>query len=199
MKQRESSERKQQAGREGAIGKRPEGDPGNRSDLGKGIRILMVLFLLQGGLVATHEGEFWPFSIYPMFSNPGAGWTRSLVMEAGSVPDLSAEVAVSEPSGNVFPLNRIGLNQNDLADLVSRTWYRSDPSGMSIRHLFRQTLEERDLVIWLARGRVDEERRGVVIDYTPSLWMNRDTVMIPEVGIIPEVGMAPEAGMEAGR
>ena len=33
--------------------------------------LLVSLFMLQTLLVSTHLGEFWPFSIYPMFSRGG--------------------------------------------------------------------------------------------------------------------------------
>ena len=38
-------------------------------------------------LLPSHEGEFWPFSIYPMFSQAGNPWTRAMVLDVTTTPD----------------------------------------------------------------------------------------------------------------
>lgn len=45
------------------------------------VRLLVGTFLVSGCLLATNLGEFWPFSIYPMFSKAGGAWTRAVVLE----------------------------------------------------------------------------------------------------------------------
>ena len=47
----------------------------------KSVRITLISFIIYGALVATHEGEYWPFSIYPMFSKAGNPWTRAIVRD----------------------------------------------------------------------------------------------------------------------
>ena len=47
----------------------------------KALRITLGTLIVYALLVATHLGEFWPFSIYPMFSQAGNPWSRAVVRE----------------------------------------------------------------------------------------------------------------------
>lgn len=42
-------------------------------------RIIGIVLLINILLVSTHRGEFWPFSIFPMFSQAGNPWSRGVV------------------------------------------------------------------------------------------------------------------------
>src|SRR5262245_41465505 len=57
-------------------------------------------------LAATHGGEFWPFSIYPMFSQAGRSWARALVVEAqpNDLPQLAAQYRLDDLPGVPFAL-----------------------------------------------------------------------------------------------
>lgn len=79
------------------------------------LRILLVAVLL----LASHAGEFWPFSILPMFSHAGVPWTRTMVRDiSGEMLDDAAAAGAEATRGTPFPLASIGVAQNDLAKLV---------------------------------------------------------------------------------
>src|SRR5690625_7490964 len=65
----------------------------NPQQASKALKILGVLFLVHAILVSTHEGEFWPFSIYTMFSQAGNPWERAMVLD---VTDLEVSVLWDE-------------------------------------------------------------------------------------------------------
>ena len=77
----------------------------------KGMKIIGITLLIYALLVAPHEGEFWPLSIYPMFSQAGNPWSRAMVLDVTDQPD--SEVWEPQPLGNrtsdvasVAPLRR---------------------------------------------------------------------------------------------
>jgi hypothetical protein len=51
------------------------------------MKVIGIILLIYAVLVASHEGEFWPFSIYPMFSQAGNPWTRAMVIDVTDLPD----------------------------------------------------------------------------------------------------------------
>lgn len=48
-------------------------------------RVIGVLLIAGGVLMGFHKGEFWPYSIYPMFSKAGQPWTRAAVFDITDV------------------------------------------------------------------------------------------------------------------
>jgi endo-1,4-beta-D-glucanase Y len=85
------------------------------------LAIVMVIFTIT---VATHEGEFWPFSIYPMFSQAGNPWNRALLVRLDNEEitqfDWKTVHADSLP-GNVVALADIGADNIDFANFVGKT------------------------------------------------------------------------------
>ena len=63
----------------------------------RGLKLIGWLFLLSTVLVASHKGEFWPFSIYPMFSQAGNSWSRALLIEIE--PDDTTNIWDEKPLG----------------------------------------------------------------------------------------------------
>ena len=146
----------------------------------KAFRILGATLLVYGLLVGTHEGEFWPFSIYPMFSQAGQPWTRALVRE---VPPDVPEAVRWQPTdmaglpGAPLPLVPNGLWQNDLANYVSKTktWDRDKIRG--IRTMFgSDALREKTLLVMKMQGRLTEGLDSVVVVATPYILLTPDTV-----------------------
>jgi hypothetical protein len=149
--------------------------------LRKAVKILYTVLAIYAVLVASHLGEFWPFSIYPMFSQAGNEWSRSLVHEVE--PDYVVSdwepLLQDELPGEVFALDNIGLNQNDLANLISKNEDWSPRRMNSIRHFFGNYLEDRGFVVYRARGRYKEEgSREVVIELTPYFYLFPDTTIL---------------------
>lgn len=92
----------------------------------KSIRILLGVLVVYGVLVATHDGEFWPFSIFPMFSSAGQPWTRALVRD---VPYDASDTLLWAPRtletlpGRAVTLDEVGVSQNDLSVFLERTHF----------------------------------------------------------------------------
>lgn len=146
----------------------------------KGIYILSGTVLLYGILVATHKGEFWPFSIYPMFSQAGNPWTRALVRDVsdGSTPVNWNDKTKQELPGNAFAMNEIGINQNDLANFISKTENWSDEQVNGLRKYFKGKLDKEQFLIFMVRGRLSEEKSdSVAITYIPYIYLSSDSTL----------------------
>jgi hypothetical protein len=124
---------------------------------------------LYGGLVASHRGEFWPFSTFPMFAKAGRVWTRVIVRDVGD--DVGgvrwSEVEQHAPSGRPFPLGAASVDQNDLSALMSSAGDRLDRTRRSVlERWFRDVRGDRHLVIYAVRGSLDGD--GLVqVRYRP--------------------------------
>lgn len=144
----------------------------------KSLRILAGTFVVYALLVATHLGEFWPFSIYPMFSRGGHPWVRSVVREVPAHPSDALWQPRTSPDalpGRPYPLDLAGINQNDIANFVSKsdTWDAGRVNAM--RKVFGETLHDRALLIVRTEGRLDDNT--VTVAYTPFILLTPDTTV----------------------
>lgn len=113
--------------------------------------------MAHAALAATHGGEFWPFSIYPMFSAAGRPWARAAVRTTDGLAlaaDLQREHSISELPGQPLPLGAHGIPENDLSSLVQRAeaWTPSDIEAL--RELFGDLPCRRPLLVLSVRGRL---------------------------------------------
>ena len=121
-----------------------------------GVRILVVVFVLYGVLVATHRGEFWPFSIYPMFSQAGTPWTRALVRQ---VPDADAvkweDRSLDTLPGTPFRTESRGIAQSDLANYVGKTDHWTQQRLRGLRSVLSGQYDfASPLLVFRVRGRL---------------------------------------------
>jgi len=110
-------------------------------------------------LAATHGGEFWPFSIYPMFSRAGRPWARALVIEAGPSPlrqQLDAQYRLDDLPGTPLGLEALGIPQNDVSSLVQRADHWGVPEIAALKHLFGSLPCQHALIVLVVRGRLAE-------------------------------------------
>ena len=142
-------------------------------------RLIVAVLLVYVALVSTHLGEFWPFSIYPMFSRGGHPWVRSLVRDVTNTPDSLLWRAQSEDTlpGDPFALGPAGINENDLSNFVSKSkeWDQERIDGM--RKLFGSSLQLRSLMIYYVEGRLDQDRQ-ISVKYRPFILMLPDSTTI---------------------
>ncbi len=82
---------------------------------------LIGLLAVGAALLATHRGEFWPFSIYPMFSRAGRVWQRSLLREDVAYGERWRAQRLESLPGVPCALAEHGVSQIDFTDYVSRT------------------------------------------------------------------------------
>ena len=129
-------------------------------------------FGAYAGLVATHRGEFWPLSIYPMFSLAGRPWRRSMVVEIEPGAAIAwRETTLDNLPGTPVSAKKAGANTNDMSKFVQLTerWDRDRVDAF--REFWRPLLEEgKHLLLLRADGRLEEG--DVVTTITPlvHLW-----------------------------
>lgn len=149
----------------------------------RSMRVLGIVLVCYTLLVATHKGEFWPFSIYPMFSQAGRPWTRALVRAVPpSTSNAEAAQAMWETAsledlpGEAFPLLPHGTFQNDLSNYVSKTEVWDARRIRGLRGFFNKPMEEKPahrLLVMRVRGRLAGDSVAVVA--TPLALLSADT------------------------
>jgi len=103
------------------------------------IGFTLIIFILT---VATHDGEFWPFSTYPMFSQAGNPWTRAMILD---VSDQDEETfwqshSLNERSTPSLSLRKYGVDQIDFSNFISKTDHWSDNRKNALFTLFKNDL-----------------------------------------------------------
>lgn len=151
----------------------------------RSLRVVSGTLLVYVVLVATHLGEFWPFSIYPMFSKAGQPWSRAIVREVPTDADATSweSIRLDQLPGTAFPMRPNGINQNDIANYISKTdvWTHSRLRGF--RSLFEGTHSfDRPLRAYRVRGTLAGDSVDVWV--TPLLEMTADTTFFhPSVAV----------------
>jgi uncharacterized protein with PQ loop repeat len=144
----------------------------------KSFKILMAIFLVYGVLVATHKGEFWPFSIYPMFSQSGNSWTRALVRDVSSTPDdlIWKTVDLKTLAGSPVQLANTGVSQIDFSNYISKTesWNANRKQGL-IKMFNPANIGQSCWIIYKISGRLSHQD-SVIIKAVPFLLISTDTV-----------------------
>jgi hypothetical protein len=146
--------------------------------VGRSVKTLGLLFLLMTVLVATHEGEFWPFSIYPMFSQAGKPWSRAVVRDYSGVPDqtLWDPATIDSVRGEPFALRDHDIEGPDIANFVVKNRDWSVESRNAFRKIFLDYLADRRLMLFRVDGRYEDNRFDVRA--TPVLLMSSDTTLV---------------------
>jgi hypothetical protein len=144
----------------------------------RSIRVIGVVLAVYALLVATHLGEFWPFSIYPMFSQAGQPWTRAVVREMPDDVDRVSSwdaVPFQDLPGAPYPLVPRGVNTNDVANYVSKvnTWTPARQRGL--RNLFVKSQDlDRPVLVMRVRGVLQGD--SVAVRATPVMLVTNDTL-----------------------
>lgn len=144
---------------------------------------LLLLLALYAMTCAAHDGEFWPFSIYPMFSRAGHPWTRALVREVEQLPgSLWATREIDALPGRPVALRDIGVFQNDLANYLAKTprWNAESVGGLA--SMFAAVdLEGSNLIVYRVEGRIVGGATGV--SATPVICLAAVGALLnPELG-----------------
>jgi hypothetical protein len=104
----------------------------------KGIRVIGIILLVYALLVATHEGEFWPFSIYPMFSQAGNPWTRAMVLDVTDQPEelIWEKHSLENRKWPPVPVRQYGVDQIDFSNFISKTENWTEPRKAALNNMF---------------------------------------------------------------
>lgn len=134
-----------------------------------GAYALLAVLASQVALCATHRGEFWPLSVYPMFSLAGKPWTRALVRQVEPAAETGLWTArdLLHLPGAPFPLEAHGIYQNDLANYLSkgRDWDAARQRGLQA--MFAGAVPQGDrLMVYKVSGRIADGGE-VAVQATP--------------------------------
>lgn len=148
----------------------------------KSIKAIGLTFLVYALLVATHLGEFWPFSIYPMFSQAGNPWSRSIVRDLSDLPEDGAvpwQIVDSDAlPGKPVALTEHGVDPIDLANFVSKTekWDADRVEGL--RNMFRaDQLAGQKLLVFRAGGEMNAQD-SVVLHFEPYVLIHEQGAQV---------------------
>lgn len=141
----------------------------------RGFFALTTTFAAYAALVATHRGEFWPFSIYPMFSLAGRPWRRALMVEVAPSAEVEwVPTTLDALPGPPVSTASIGISTNDMSKFVQLTDVWDDERIATLREQWSPVLAEgRSLLLFRADGHL--ERGGeVVTELTPLVRLDTD-------------------------
>lgn len=142
-------------------------------------KIILYTFLINCVLVATHLGEFWPFSVFPMFSQAGNPWSRGVIerVDDPGRADLWQTKPLTEIEDRVLPLKDYGIHEIDFANYISKTKVWDDKKLNGLRSTFQIDLYPGEM--WLATrvtGRLNEND-SVIIESIPMFLFTADTTI----------------------
>ncbi len=140
---------------------------------------LLVVFCSYAALTATHGDEFWPFSIYQMFSSAVRPWTRALAREVpvSSLDDLWQPVSLTDLPGRPVALKKLGAPQNDFSAFVRQSprWTPSQRKKLQALLGYRSS-DGYALVIYRVDGTPGP--RGAMVVCTPVLLVHSESVSV---------------------
>lgn len=146
----------------------------------KGMKTIGVIFLIYGILVASHEGEFWPFSIYPMFSQAGNPWTRAMVLDVSEVPDDEIwEIhPLQERYAPAVSVRQYGVDQIDFSNFVSKTENWTASRQQALKNMFGEDVlgQQRWMAAKVQGELVAED--SVVINIVPYFLITEDSISV---------------------
>jgi hypothetical protein len=145
-------------------------------------RVFLGLMIVYVSLVATHQGEFWPFSIFPMFSQAGKSWDRIVVRELSDeeIRILQWKSFTDEEHllGEPFALSSINLDQNDLAGFVRNTSEWTPDRIEALQTFFKFHENDSFKLVFSVVGEWDTDAEEVRLIYTPILALNGNSYLI---------------------
>ena len=135
--------------------------------------VVTVVLVVYAATVATNLGEFWPFSIYPMFSQGGNDWSRSLVREFPAGDAVSWEATgLQDLPGAPFSVKEMGVDPIDLANFVSKTVTWDSVRVSALRNMFfEKDSPLYQVMVFRVRGELTADHE-VVVEATPYVLLS---------------------------
>lgn len=151
------------------------------------IGVVVANFLL----IATHGGDFYPFSRFPMFSRAGRPWTVALVRSVTPEEAQQPLGAVEESAlpGQPFPIHRHHINQDDLSAVIRPMKAPLTPEQTAfLAQYFQSVRGNAQLVLYRAEGKRAKQGGGVEVRFQPLAVMGPEGVRGLPAPVVPEVG-----------
>jgi hypothetical protein len=137
--------------------------------------VLLALFICA---ISVGDGEFWPFSKFPMFSRAGRSWKRAIVREV-SAEDLQRpllEIWEKELPGQPVALHHYQINQDDLSAVVrSLTVPLTEEHAALLANYFDRLRHDKTMILYASFGRFRSDR-SVRVRFTPLAVIGPDGV-----------------------
>ncbi|HYW36442.1 MAG TPA: hypothetical protein VE868_13620 [Balneolaceae bacterium] len=145
----------------------------------RGLYILSCTLVAYTALVATHKGEFWPFSIYPMFSRAGHPWSHAIVQNVNmNWKEIGwHDRTKNDLPGKTFALNKIGIDQTDLYSYIDKDnhWNRRQIRGLRV--FFRGELKHHNFLLYEVNGKLRDKSDSLSVKYVPYIFISKDTTL----------------------
>jgi hypothetical protein len=141
---------------------------------------VMIGFMLTFALlVATHLGEFWPLSIYPMFSQAGKPWERAIVRTTAYTQQPFTKwdtlTTLDQLPGAPFKMTKYNLAQNDFANYLKKTKVWDAKKKEAVLAMFGGLKPDSSLVLYKAGGRMGEDGK-VHYHFVPLIVVNNQSL-----------------------
>jgi hypothetical protein len=140
-------------------------------------KMLIASFLINAVLVSTHKGEFWPFSIFPMFSQAGNPWSRGIVTNVSDPgkTDLWQVKSLDVASAKAVPLIEYGVNEIGYANFVSKTKLWDKERIQALRDLLQfDRYQHKTWMIKRVTGHLTRDD-SVVVEAIPMFMLTGDS------------------------
>jgi hypothetical protein len=142
-------------------------------------RIISAVLLVNILLVSTHQGEFWPFSIFPMFSQAGKDWSRGVVenVQDTTLSNLWNTKSITEIEDRILPLQEYGIHEIDFANYISKTKKWNSQRINGLRSTFQ--IDQYPDQMWMATRVVGtfDQQNEVVVKAIPMFLFTADTTL----------------------
>ncbi len=148
------------------------------SEMHRSMKIIGIILIIYAVLVATHEGEFWPFSIYPMFSQAGNPWTRAMVLDVTEADDEAYwhSQTLDNKAGSPVALRNFGVDQIDYSNFMTQTENWTPERRDALRAMFgSHRIGDQHLLAAKVHGEIVGED-SVVVRIEPFLLITADSV-----------------------
>ena len=142
----------------------------------RAVKIMATTLLVYALLVATHLGEFWPFSIYPMFSQGANPWTRTLVREVSDLEKQHWAVTdIASVHGTPVAMSQLGVDQIDLSNFVSKTTHWNERRLQGLRTMFGEdVISQKNLLVMKVNGLIHDDNQ-ITVEAIPFLLLTSDS------------------------
>lgn len=144
------------------------------------MKILGITLLIYAILVAPHEGEFWPFSIFPMFSQAGNPWTRAMVLDVTDKSEQERwnEHLLQDRTSDAIPVGSYGVDQIDFSNFVVKTENWTEARRNALIIMFgSQNLEGKQWMVSKVRGELIGQD-SVAIEIRPFIMITADSTYL---------------------
>jgi hypothetical protein len=141
-------------------------------------------------LALAHGGEFWPFSRFGMFSNPARPWLRATLRELPTeqIGQPLREVGVKELPGQRFALGSLGIDQNDLSEMLRNMKEPLDATQLALIARYFKDVRDRNLVLYAVSGKLRSADRSLRVRYRPLALITPSGVRAALVAEAPAAG-----------